>query len=146
MAMTRLRSQRGVSLVEAALTIPMLLLIAVGIFEFGRAYQTWQVLTNAAREAARYSVTPSATADRAQAIAGQYMSMGGLTDCSPGCVNVNRAASLPTGAGSTVTIDYPFQFIVLQPVANLVTAGASSNGNMERLTMHATATMRNESP
>jgi hypothetical protein len=45
-----------------------------------------------------------------------------------------------------VTISYPFQFIVLQPVANLVAGGAAATGTMDRLTMTATATMRNESP
>ncbi len=46
--MQRWRSKRGAALVEAAMVIPILLLISAGIFEFGRAYQTWQVLTNAA--------------------------------------------------------------------------------------------------
>ncbi len=139
-----LRSERGVSLVEAALTIPMLLLIAVGIFEFGRAYQFWQVMTNAAREGARYSVTPSASVANTQAIVVDYMRNGGLTACDAACVNVDRAVALPTGSGSTVTVAYPFQFIVLQPVANLVRGGTS--GNLSSLTMHATATMRNEAP
>ena len=49
----RTNSERGAALLEVALTLPLLLLVAVGIFEFGRAYQTWQVLTNAAREGAR---------------------------------------------------------------------------------------------
>ena len=38
-----------------------MLLISVGIFEFGRAYQTWQVLTNAAREGARIAVIDGTT-------------------------------------------------------------------------------------
>ena len=41
--------------------MPLLLLVSVGIFEFGRAYQTWQVLTNAAREGARMAVLPDST-------------------------------------------------------------------------------------
>ena len=45
---TRLRNQRGTALIETAITIPVALLVAVGIFEFGRAYQTQPVLTNAA--------------------------------------------------------------------------------------------------
>ena len=57
--MTRVKSERGAALLEAAITIPMLLLISVGIFEFGRAWQTWQVLTNAAREGARLAVLPT---------------------------------------------------------------------------------------
>jgi len=146
MAMNRLRSERGVSLVEAALTIPMLLLIAVGIFEFGRAYQFWQVMTNAAREGARYSVTPAATVANAQNVVVDYMRRGGLTDCDAACVAVDRGVALPTGSGSTITIAYPFRFIVLQPVANLVRGGPPASGNLSSLTMHATATMRNEAP
>ena len=56
------RSEKGAALVEAAVTLPLLLLVSVGIFEFGRAYQTWQVLTNAAREGARVAVLPDVTA------------------------------------------------------------------------------------
>ena len=47
------RNERGAALIESGDHLPIVLMIAVGIFEFGRAYQTWQVLTNAAREGAR---------------------------------------------------------------------------------------------
>ena len=137
------RKQKGAALVEAAITIPILLLIAVGIFEFGRAYQFWQVLTNAAREGARYSVTPSATADEVKNVVVTYMTSGGLTDCDATCVTVNRMVPLGSGTASTVTIAYPFSFIVLQPVSRLVTTGDGVRGS---LTMSAAATMRNEAP
>ena len=42
--MQRWRKQRGAALVESAMVLPILLLVSAGIFEFGRAYQTWQVL------------------------------------------------------------------------------------------------------
>ena len=42
--MKRIRSEKGAALLEAAITVPIILLISVGIFEFGRAYQTQQVL------------------------------------------------------------------------------------------------------
>jgi len=134
--------ERGAALIEAALTIPLLLLVAVGIFEFGRAYQTWQVLTNAAREAARYAVTPGATADNAQTIAQTYMTNGALSEAESAAVAVDQAVPLPGGVGNatTVTITYPFSFMYLQPIAALVSgtpAGAP-------LTMTATTTMRNE--
>ena len=54
--------ERGQAMVETAIAIPLLLMMMVGIFEVGRAYETWQVLTNAAREGARMAVTPSGTA------------------------------------------------------------------------------------
>ncbi|HSL20293.1 MAG TPA: TadE family protein [Vicinamibacterales bacterium] len=143
MAFRRRHGERGAALVEAAVTIPILLLVAVGIFEFGRAYQFWQVLTNAARESARYSVTPNAQPAQAQAIAVQYMQNGGLAACGAECVTVNRNVPLGVGNASTVTIAYPFEFMVLKFVAPLVRGGSDVR---ESLTMRATATMRNEEP
>jgi Flp pilus assembly protein TadG len=141
------QSERGAALLEAAVTIPILLFIAVGIFEFGRAYQTWQVLTNAAREGARVAVLPDPTPGLAEQRVRDYMKAGQLKEWSSALVDVNRSSSLDLGGttvpASQVTIDYPFQFIVLQPIARLVTGGTSSVGTA--LTMRAQALMRNES-
>jgi hypothetical protein len=40
-----------------------------------------------------------------------------------------------------VTVDYPFEFMVLQPVARLVVPGSNTG---QAITMRATALMRNE--
>ena len=142
----RAHSERGAALLEAAITIPMLLLLAVGIFEFGRAWQTWQVLTNAAREGARLAVLPDPTPGAPEARAREYMMGGQLPKYGEAAVDVNRSASITVNGGavsaSQVTIDYPFTFIVLQPVARLVSPGTSVGGP---LTMRAQAVMRNES-
>ncbi len=74
--MTVWRDTRGTALLEAAVTIPVLLLISVGIFEFGRAYQTWQVLTNAAREGARIAVLPNSNTNGVETRVRQYMQDG----------------------------------------------------------------------
>lgn len=47
------QSQRGAAAVEFALILPLLLLILLGIIEFGRAYNVQISLTHAARETAR---------------------------------------------------------------------------------------------
>jgi Flp pilus assembly protein TadG len=144
--MTRVKSERGAALLEAAITIPMLLLISVGIFEFGRAWQTWQVLTNAAREGARLAVLPDPTVGVAETRVREYMAAGQLPGASTAAVDVNRSTSMTVNgaavSASQVTIDYPFTFIVLQPVARLVSPGTSVGGP---LTMRAQALMRNES-
>jgi Flp pilus assembly protein TadG len=137
------RNERGAALVEAAVTIPLLLLIAVGIFEFGRAYQTWQVLTNAAREGARYAVTPGSTADNATAIAQQYMQSGALDNYATAVVTVNPNVPLAVGGGTEIKIDYPFEFMLLQPVAQLVVSGSQTGAP---ITMSVKAIMRNEAP
>lgn len=48
---------RGQTLVEFALTLPILLLLLFGIIEFGRLFQSWITIQNAARAAVRYAVT-----------------------------------------------------------------------------------------
>jgi hypothetical protein len=44
------RGELGQALVEMALVLPVLLLLLLGILEFGRAWYTKQVITDAARE------------------------------------------------------------------------------------------------
>ncbi|MFQ3535131.1 MAG: TadE family protein [Aggregatilineales bacterium] len=49
--------RKGQTLVEFALTLPILLMLIWGIIEFGRIFQAWLTIQNAARAAARYGVT-----------------------------------------------------------------------------------------
>src|ERR1700686_5119987 len=72
-------SQSGQAVIELALTLPLLLVVVMGIFDFGLMFQHYEVVTNAAREGARVGVLPNyATAD-AQARAQQYLTSGELT-------------------------------------------------------------------
>jgi Flp pilus assembly protein TadG len=130
-------------LLETALVLPLVLLVATSIFEFGRAYQTWQVLTNASREAARIAVLPGTTDLDIQTRVQQYLTAGQLAGTASVAVDRTRTISIGLGtAGSTrITVSYPFNFIVLNPVARLV-VGNSSLG--AALTMSAQAEMRNE--
>jgi Flp pilus assembly protein TadG len=141
------RSEKGAALLEAAVTIPILLLISAGIFEFGRAYQTWQVLTNAAREGARVSVLPNLTVPAVEQRVRDYMQAGQLPLFGSASVAVNRGASITVNgtavSASEVTVDYPFSFMVLRPIARLL-PGASSTSLGAPVTMRAQALMRNE--
>jgi len=132
-------------LLETAMVLPLVLLVSAGIFEFGRAYQTWQVLTNAAREGARVAILPSSTASDVQSRVQTAMQTGQLQDAATATVNVNQGATVSIGAAnasaSVVTINYPFSFIVLNPVVNLVVKGSMVG---TPITMVATAQMRNE--
>jgi hypothetical protein len=80
--------QRGQSMVEMALILPVFLMFIFGIIEIGRAWAAKQALTNAAREGARVMVLPygtgfsypSADAVRTAAIqaAKEYLAFGGF--------------------------------------------------------------------
>ena len=54
---SRERRARGVELLEFALVLPLLLLMVVGVWDFGSAFALQEKLTNAAREATRIVVS-----------------------------------------------------------------------------------------
>ena len=137
----RLRNQRGAALIETAITLPLVLLVSVSIFEFGRAYQTWQVLTNAAREGARVAVLEGYTDADVSGIVSNYLTGGKLTNAAAAKITVVRNEPFGTKTASRITVSYPFNFMVLGPVARLVRGGSKVG---TALTMQSSALMRNE--
>jgi Flp pilus assembly protein TadG len=142
--MKRMRSEKGAALIEAAITVPIILLICVGIFEFGRAYQTMQVLTNAAREGARMAVITTSKDEDITARVRDYMKAGSLKEHATATVTIQRSVAM-TGAdtGSSILIGYPFEFMVLNPVVRLIAPADKTTG--APILMKSSALMRNES-
>jgi Flp pilus assembly protein TadG len=142
----RAANERGAALLETAIALPLVLLVSVGIFEFGRAFQTWQIVTNAAREGARIAVMPNPVSGAVESRVHAYLTQGQLPEADAAVVNVDRAAVINIGganaSASIVTVQYPFNFIVLNPVARLV-VNNSTLGEAP-LTITTTAEMRNE--
>jgi Flp pilus assembly protein TadG len=141
----RQKNDRGAAMIEMALTLPLLLLLSVSVFEFGRAFQTWQVLTNATREGARVAVLPGTSDDAVSTRVQEYLAAGQLPSASFSSILITRDVVISIGgtdtSASTVTVNYPFEFMVLQPIAGLVVPGTDVG---EPITMSVSATMRNE--
>lgn len=53
------KDDSGQTLIEFALTLPLLLMLLIGIFWGARAFNIYQTITRAAREGARAAVAPS---------------------------------------------------------------------------------------
>jgi Flp pilus assembly protein TadG len=141
--MKRIRNQRGAALLETAITIPLILAVCVAIFEFGRAYQTWQVLTNAAREGARVAILAESTDAAVTTAVRNYMQAGQLPGHSTANVSVERTVPFGTNTASRVTVSYPFNFTVLNPVMQLLKQGSTTGKGTTM--MQSAALMRNES-
>lgn len=109
--------ERGQSLVEMAMVMPLLLLLALGTADLGLAFRTYIALTNAAREGARWISThpenPSAAMARISAEAGRIGLSPNATDDKRITV-VFEPNKSSYGAGEVVTIliahDYPLLF------------------------------------
>ena len=138
----RLKNERGAALLETAITLPLVLLVTVSIFEFGRAYQTWQVMTNAAREGARISIIAGNTDTQVSDAVRTYMKNGQLPAYAAATVSINRNVPFGATTASTVSVSYPFQFTVLNPVMRLVNKSATAGKGTTN--MVASASMRNE--
>ena len=143
----RIAGQRGQALIETALTLPIVLVISISIFEFGRALQVWQLLTNAAREGARVAVLPGSTPAVVQNRVLAYMAAGGLENRALNQINIVSNAQIDMGgtpvSASQITISYPYSFMLLNPVMQLIAPGSAVG---TPITMTASALMRNEAP
>ncbi len=78
------RSESGAEIIEFGLTLPLMLLVVLGIIEFGFVFQQYQVVTNAAREGARIAILPNyantvaAAQTNVTARVNQYLTSAGL--------------------------------------------------------------------
>lgn len=59
--------EHGASIVEAALVLPIVFLLIMGLFEFALIYSSYQTMVGAVREGARVAVTPNPSASYALA-------------------------------------------------------------------------------
>lgn len=88
------RRQRGQSLVEAAITLPIVLLLALGVTDLGRAFYYREAVTNSARQALRMAVSSYQHSTADSVCAGT----GG------GPVAVSVSSALPPAGGVISTI------------------------------------------
>ena len=110
------RGQRGQALVEMAVLLPVLLLILMGVLDFGRYFYTGLTVRHAAREGARYGAVHAS--DDAAIRARVEQAATGL-DTSQLTVTVSPApAQRRVGEALVVQVAYPFRFVT--PLAGLV--------------------------
>ena len=134
-----LRGDRGQSLAELAIVLPILMAVVIGIFEFGRAWNVRQTVTHAAREAARSAVIPTSTSDAVDDVIDDRLIAAAL-DPGLATVTVTGMGGLP-GTATTIEVSYPYTFSFLGPVIDLLNGDGEIAGS---LTLTSTATMRNE--
>jgi Flp pilus assembly protein TadG len=109
--MTSTRGERGAAAVEFALVVPLLLVLVLGIAEFGRAYTISTTLSNAARVGARTMALENSTGAARTAAQGAATGVA----LSTGQITVTPSSCPTPSTGSTtlvtVTITYPMTFV-----------------------------------
>ena len=107
MSTSRLIKRKGAATVEFALVVPFLLLLLVGVFEFGRAIMVQQILTNAAREGARRAVVEGATAAEVETLVVSYLDSTSVTGASVTCTPSTLSTA---GFGDPVMVNVSVPF------------------------------------
>ena len=130
--------ERGVALVEFALVLPLLLLVILGIVDFGKAFGYKNQETHLANEAARYAAVNSCAAcDSAGKTINQFVKDDATPSELRNGLVLTIAFTDPTpknhciGSPVKVTINYTYKFfgfLKLLPV----TVGASSTMRLEK--------------
>jgi Flp pilus assembly protein TadG len=136
-------AEDGAELVEFALVLPLLLLMLLGIIDFGMLFQRYQVITNAAREGARLAVLPGYSDADVETRVEQFLTAGGL-DVAQSTTTVDPPQQLAVGAQCImvrpVTVEY--QFLEDTMVGSL--APIFGGSTFSRSGLSATASMRSE--
>jgi Flp pilus assembly protein TadG len=121
---SRWRSEDGAQLVEFALVLPLLLLVVLGIAEFGFIFQRYEVLTNAAREGARIAVLPGYSDADVQARVAAYVTAGRVptTGTNPNVavtsVPIPTTPGGPVLTGKRVTVTYTHSYMFLTGIGS----------------------------
>src|SRR5437773_2577458 len=107
--------RRGAAVVEFAVVAPLLILIAFGIIEFGRAMMVQQLMTNGAREGARKAVLNGATTTDVNRTIDNYMANSGITGYTKQITP--DPATAQAGTGVKVTVSVPYSSVTWIPIA-----------------------------
>jgi len=125
-----MRHPRGQTLAEFALILPILLLILMGIFDFGRAIVAYNTLSEAARNGARVSIVNQKSADICSVAAGRAVAISLPTACAltPTAVGIYVTGCTDLKCEQTVRATYQFQAItpIIGTIIGPITMTASS--------------------
>jgi Flp pilus assembly protein TadG len=108
----RLRDERGASAVEFAFIVPLLVVLVLGIAEFGHAFQVQGTLSAAAREGVRVMALQNDPVAARAAVRDAATTLDpGITDAQ---ITITPSACPVSASGSSLvelTIDYPMPFL-----------------------------------
>ena len=117
------RNSRGQSLVEAAITLPLILLLSLGVTDIGRAFYYREGVTNSARQALRVAVSASQ-----QSTANTI-----CASTAGGPLAVTVTSAIPPSGGSITTIA---NAAALESSKTGAPAGSSISGATLTVTFH----------
>jgi Flp pilus assembly protein TadG len=111
---SRRRWDEGAAAVEAALVLPVLFLLILGIIEFGTALWQWNTMLLAVEQAGRYVMVNNASCDTSCAQVQMQAILPAASVCAtPTAGQICVSASTSAGTPSTMTLTAAYNFNLL---------------------------------
>ncbi len=113
------RKNKGQSIVEAALVLPVILLLLTGIIDFGLLFNNYLIVSNASREGARAAAIGSTDAQIRTVVNNDTSSL------DPAKLTLTIAPNESTGrrSGDAVTVTVQYQYSMITPVIAAIIPG-----------------------
>ncbi len=123
-----IREQRGQTMVEFTIVLPILLLLLLGILQFGVVFNNYITLTDAVRAGARQASVGRSVADPTGAAVSRVRASA--TDLDQTKLNVTVTSLWTQGSDVTVQATYPYSISLLGMV---VSSGNLTSKSTERV-------------
>ena len=108
---TRIGSERGQTMTEFALVLPLLVVLLFGVIQFGIAFNNYVALTDAVRAAARKGAVSREESDPKGTC--ETAGMNAAADLNSGNLDVTCVSNWQPGSDVTVTGTYPYSISLL---------------------------------
>jgi Flp pilus assembly protein TadG len=122
--MLKHRSERGQSLVEFALILPIFVLVLAGLFDLGRAVFAYNTISNASREAVRVAIVNQTATDVQNEALKQGVSLGlSAADVIITYADPDGSGTLclaPYSLGCVATIGVQYTYTAATPVISQI--------------------------
>ena len=110
-----IKSEHGQAIVEMAMVLPLIVLLLMGIVEFGRIGNAYLTVTNAARQGARYGVVGNSNTEIMDKIKGAAIPLNPEDLVIIIDPEINRS----TGDDISINVSYPVE-IIAPVIGNIV--------------------------
>ena len=127
----RARRTRGQAMVEFTLILPLLLLLILGIYQFGQTYADYIQVTNAARDGGRKALVSRSDASGVADVISTAKNATWWLDKNKMAVSVSPGQPWTTGQNVTVTVTYPYSINLLGFVVGSGTLKSTTTVRME---------------
>jgi Flp pilus assembly protein TadG len=128
----------GQSLVEFSMILPIMLILLFALVDFGRAFYTWLLVTNGAREGARVGATQVTAAQIQTRVLDSMCDDFSAGDCGLDetklTIDITNAQG-PRGEAVEVDLTYEFEFVT--PMGNILAFIGGSNLSAPTITAHS---------